>query len=76
MAQSSTRRHSGPILSLAQLRAIAPCRLIRPKVGRRPATPQRVAGDTIEPRVSVPMPKAASPAAVMDAEPAEEPLEP
>ena len=56
--------------------AIAPCRLTRPKVGRRPVVPQRVEGDTIEPQVSLPIAKPTSPAAVAEAEPAEEPLEP
>src|SRR6266850_432335 len=76
IAQSSTVRHRGPILSIDQLSAIAPVRLMRPYVGRRPVTPQRSEGDTIEPRVSVPMPNGMSPAAVPAAEPAEEPLEP
>ena len=75
-AQSSTERAIGPILSIVQESAIAPCRLTRPKVGRRPVAPQRVHGETIEPHVSVPRLKPTSPAAVAAAEPAEEPLEP
>ena len=39
-------------------------------------SPQRVDGDTIEPRVSLPIPNAMQPAAVAEAGPAEEPLEP
>src|SRR6266487_2916915 len=61
---------------MVQLKAIAPARLTRPYVGRRPVTPQRSAGETIEPYVSEPMPKGINPAAVAADEPAEEPLEP
>ena len=57
-------------------RAIAPARLTRPKVGRRPLTPQRVAGDTIEPQVSEPIEKPTRPAAVAEPGPADEPLDP
>ena len=56
--------------------AIAPCRLIRPKVGRRPVAPVRVQGETMEPSVSLPMANPTAPAAVAAAEPADEPLEP
>src|SRR4051812_44779896 len=76
MAQSSAERQIGPILSMDQLRAMAPVRGTRPKVGRKPVAPTRVAGDEIEPRVSVPMPKAQQPAAVAEDEPADEPEEP
>ena len=55
---------------------MAPWRLTAPKVGRRPVTPQRVDGETMEPQVSVPMAKPTSPAAVAAAGPADEPLEP
>jgi hypothetical protein len=58
-----------------QLSAIAPLRLTLPKVGLTPATPQRVLGETIEPRVSVPIENPTRPAEVADAEPADEPLE-
>ncbi len=75
-AQSSTLRAMAPILSMLQLRAMAPARLTRPKVGRRPVTPQRVLGETMLPQVSVPMAKGTSPAATADAEPADEPLDP
>src|SRR5215469_7638599 len=76
MAQSSTARQMGPSLSMVQERAMAPVRGTRPKVGRRPVVPQRAEGEEIDPSVSEPMAKATHPAAVADAEPAEEPLEP
>jgi hypothetical protein len=76
MAQSSTVRQMGPILSIDQLNAIDPVLLTRPYVGRRPVVPHRVEGDTMEPHVSVPMENATSPAAVADAEPADDPLDP
>src|SRR5512135_1393 len=66
----------GPILSMDQLNGIAPARLTRPKVGRKPVAPHRSQGDTMEPYVSEPMPKGIRPAAVAAVEPAEEPLEP
>ena len=44
---------------------MAPCRLTRPNVGRSALTPQRVAGDTMDPNVSLPMLKPTSPAAVI-----------
>jgi len=75
-AQSSTERQIGPILSTDQQSAIAPARLTRPKVGRRPVVPQRCEGEVIEPSVSVPIANAQSPATVAEAEPALEPLEP
>src|SRR3984893_18209832 len=56
--------------------AIAPVRGTKPNVGRNPVQPQRVDGEEIDPRVSEPMLKATHPAAVADAGPAEEPLEP
>jgi hypothetical protein len=52
---------------------MAPVRGTRPKLGRRPVTPQRVEGDEMEPSVSVPMAKPTHPAEVALAEPAEEP---
>src|SRR5882724_12844768 len=66
----------GPILSMVQLKPIAPKRLARPYVGRKPVTPQRDEGETIEPSVSVPIEKPTSPADVADAGPADEPLDP
>src|ERR671913_1269084 len=53
-----------------------PCRLMRPNVGRSPGRPQRAAGLRIDPLVSVPIPKAMHPAAVADAGPADDPLDP
>jgi hypothetical protein len=55
---------------------MAPVRGTRPNVGRKPLTPHVRAGDVIEPFVSDPMLKPTHPAAVADAGPAEEPLEP
>src|SRR5271155_5694164 len=76
MAQSSTARQIEPILSMVQLRAMAPVRGTNPKVGRSPVTPQRVEGEEMEPSVSEPMAKATQPAEVAEGEPADEPLEP
>src|SRR5580704_8506979 len=75
-AQSSTARQIGPSLSMLQDSAIAPVRGTSPKDGRSPVQPHRVEGDEIDPSVSEPMLKATHPAAVADAGPAEEPLEP
>ena len=55
---------------------MAPVLLTRPNVGLKPVTPHRVDGDTIDPKVSVPIEKATNPAAVDEADPAEDPLEP
>jgi hypothetical protein len=63
-------------LSIDQLKAIAPVRGTRPKVGRSPVTPQRVLGEEIDPSVSEPIAKPTAPAAVAEAEPADDPLEP
>src|SRR5258708_6377503 len=76
MAQSSTARQSGPSLSMVHESAMAPVRGTKPNVGRRPVVPQRVDGDVIEPSVSDPMANATQPAAVAEAEPADDPLEP
>src|ERR1700756_5334538 len=76
MAQSSTARQMGPSLSMVQLRAMAPVRGTRPKLGRRPESPHRVEGEAMEPRVSEPRAKPTQPAATADADPADEPLEP
>src|ERR1700761_7690678 len=62
-AQSSAERAMGPSLSIVQLRAMAPVRGTKPKVGRRPVVPQRVDGDEMEPSVSDPMAKGTHPAA-------------
>src|SRR5262245_19343072 len=71
--QSSAVRPIGPTLSRLQERAIAPCRLTRPRVGRSPVTPQFAAGETIEPHVSDPSAKGTSPALTAEADPLEEP---
>src|SRR5581483_3536702 len=76
MAQSSTARQMGPSLSIVHDSAMAPVRGTSPKVGRSPVVPQRVDGEEIEPKVSEPMAKATQPAAVAEAEPADDPLEP
>ena len=57
------RRASGPSLSSVQQSAIAPCRLTRPYVGRSPVTPQKAAGERIEPQVSEPIANGTRPAA-------------
>src|SRR5688572_32323726 len=66
----------GPILSMLHASAIAPVRGTRPNVGRRPVIPQRVAGDEMEPCVSVPMANPTQPAAVALPGPADDPLDP
>src|SRR6266567_2675162 len=75
-AQSSALRQIGPSLSVVQETAIAPVRGTRPNVGLNPATPHVRDGDVIEPLVSDPMLKPTHPAAVADAGPADEPLDP
>src|SRR5262245_20380886 len=66
----------GPSLSIVQERAMAPVLGMNPKVGRRPVHPQTVDGEEIEPNVSDPMLNATHPAAVAEADPADEPLDP
>jgi len=56
--------------------AIAPVRGTNPNVGRNPVHPQRVDGDEIDPSVSDPILNATHPAAVADAGPADDPLDP
>ena len=75
-AQSSIEFAIGPTLSIDHERAIAPCLLTLPKVGRNPVTPHLVEGDMIEPQVSVPMAKGTILALTAAADPALEPLEP
>src|SRR5579863_4578149 len=75
-AQSSAERAMGPSLSIVQLRAMAPVRGTKPKVGRSPVAPQRVDGELMEPSVSDPMAKATHPAATALAGPADDPLDP
>src|SRR5882724_4434382 len=76
IAVSSTERQIGPTLSRDQQSAMLPVRDTRPKVGRRPVVPQRWLGEVMDPNVSVPMEKPQSPAAVAEAEPALDPLDP
>src|SRR5581483_9968500 len=66
----------GPSLSMVQESAIAPVRGTRPNVGRKPVVPQRVEGEEIDPSVSDPMANATQPAAVAEADPADDPLDP
>src|SRR5947207_8703076 len=75
-AQSSALRQIGPSLSIVHDNAIAPVLGTRPKVGRNPLRPQTRDGDVMDPFVSEPMANATHPAAVADAGPADEPLEP
>src|SRR6476646_4849750 len=76
MAVSSTARQSGPSLSMDHESAMAPVRGTNPNVGRKPVVPHRVDGEEIDPSVSEPMANATQPAAVAEADPAEEPLDP
>src|SRR5439155_24409435 len=61
---------------MLQESAIAPVLGTRPNDGRNPVHPQRVDGDEIDPSVSDPMLNATNPAAVAQAGPAEDPLDP
>src|SRR5258706_11977661 len=61
---------------MLQDRAMAPVLGTRPNEGRSPVHPKRVDGDEIEPSVSEPMLNATQPAAVAEAGPADEPLDP
>src|SRR5215831_19069432 len=70
---SSTVRVIGPSLSRDQQSVIAPVRATRPNVGRKPVTPQRIAGLTMLPPVSLPIENATSAAAVAAAGPALDP---
>src|SRR5215475_10316985 len=76
MAVSSTERQIGPSLSMVQESAMAPVRGTRPNVGRNPVVPQRVEGEEIDPSVSDPIANATQPAAVAEADPADDPLDP
>src|SRR5580692_8369750 len=70
-AQSSTARQMGPSLSMLQESAMAPVRGTSPKDGRKPVQPHRVDGEEIDPSL-----KATHPAAVAEAGPADDPLDP
>src|SRR5436305_10258030 len=63
----------GPSLSRDQQSVIAPVRGTRPNVGRKPVTPQRMAGLTMLPPVSLPIENATSAAAVAAPGPALDP---
>ena len=52
---------------------MAPYRLTRPYVGRSPLIPQNAEGQMIDPQVSVPIAKAASPAATIAPDPDDDP---
>src|SRR5881397_878025 len=57
-AASATVRACGPIVSCVCEIGITPARLVNPTVGLIPTVPQIVAGQTIDPSVSVPSPAA------------------
>src|SRR5262245_18668446 len=63
----------GPSLSRDQQSVIAPVRATRPNVGRRPVKPQRIAGMTMLPPVSLPMENETKAAAVAAPGPALDP---
>src|SRR5581483_12115864 len=72
-AASSTVRAIGPTWSSVQEMGTIPYVLTRPRVGFSPTTPQRIAGDRIEPDVSPPVAPSTIWAATAAAEP---PLDP
>ena len=73
IAASSTVFVNGPTWSRDEANATTPQRGTRPYVGFMPTTPQSAAGWRIEPPVSVPSAKSASPAATATAEPPDDP---
>src|SRR3989475_8264997 len=73
IAASSTVFVNGPTWSRDEANATTPQRGTRPYVGFMPTTPQSAAGWRIEPPVSVPSAKSASPAATATADPPEDP---
>src|SRR5438309_6888163 len=73
MAASSTVFVKGPTWSSDEAKATTPQRGTRPYVGFMPTTPQSAAGWRIEPPVSVPSAKSASPAATATADPPDDP---
>ena len=72
-AASATVRACGPTVSWVSEIGTTPARLVRPTVGLMPTTPLALAGQTIEPSVSVPTDSTARSAATATAEPLEEP---
>src|SRR5947208_10771013 len=73
VAASATVRQIGPVTSWLWAIGITPDRLVKPRVGLIPTTPQVVAGDTMEPSVSVPMAPATKLAATAAADPVLDP---
>src|SRR5258708_4856809 len=63
----------GPSLSIDHAMVIAPYRLTRPKLGRKPETPHQVVGHMMDPRVSDPMAHGARPADTTAPDPLDEP---
>src|SRR5271168_4039270 len=61
---------------MLQESAMAPVRGTNPNVGRSPVQPHRLDGEEIDPSGSEPMLKATHPAAVAEAGPADDPLDP
>src|SRR5947199_4932240 len=72
-AQSSAVRASGPTVSSDCDSGMAPARLIRPTVVFNPVTPQKCAGNRIEPPVSEPNAAKVSRAATAEPDPDDEP---
>ena len=72
-AASATERASGPAVSWAGEIGTIPVRLTRPSVGLMPTTPHALAGQTIEPSVSVPTAMGPDPPRSPAAEPELEP---
>src|SRR5438034_7800785 len=72
-AASATVRPCGPAVSCVCEMGTTPARLTRPTVGLIPTTPLALAGQTIEPSVSVPTPAAHRLAETATAEPELEP---
>src|SRR6202453_4869371 len=68
-AASATETAIGPAVSCTGEIGTMPRRLTRPLVGLMPTMPQALAGQTIEPSVSVPTASGARPAATPAAEP-------
>src|SRR5215468_2329456 len=72
-AACSTVLVIGPAVSCECEMGTMPCCEISPTVGFRPTMPLSAAGQTIEPLVSVPIAKSASPAATAAPDPLDEP---
>ena len=62
-----------PTVSKEGASGTMPSIAMRPCVGRRPTTPQKLAGTRTDPPVSVPSAKSHSPPATAEADPDEEP---